>query len=259
MAGYRIEAFPRSRRIIVDTGEAAGRRHPVHGLIEVDITRTVEILDGMTTPPSLTSCVAASIGLAVGQVPEVHAVRDLRNRLVIFDDVDINVMIEVELEGRSFPMNHVIRSCNTKSVVEIDNELRAIKADPGSSATMSLEGAAALYFRLPRYLRSRLVGLLHRLPHKQRQLAGTVGISSVGMFGKGGGWGIGFPVQTLSIIVGGTVVRPAFINGALEPRTFLHLSFTFDHDIVDGAPAARFVANARRLLEAGSALTDYPG
>ena len=225
MAGYRIEAFPRSRRIIVDTGEAAGRRHPVHGLIEVDITRTVEILDGMTTPPSLTSCVAASIGLAVGQVPEVHAVRDLRNRLVIFDDVDI--------------------------------ELRAIKADPGSSPTMSLEGVAALYFRLPRYLRTRLVGLLHRLPHKQRQLAGTVGISSVGMFGKGGGWGIGFPVQTLSIIVGGTVVRPAFINGALEPRTFLHLSFTFDHDIVDGAPAARFVANARRLLEAGSALTDY--
>ena len=257
MAGYRIEAFPRSRRIVVDTGVAAGRRHPVHGLGESDISRTGEILDGMSTPPSLTSCVASAIGLAVGRVREVHAVRDLRNRLVIFDDVDINVLIEVELDGRSFPMNHVIRSCNTKSEVEIDNELRAIKADPGSSATMNLEGAAAFYFRLPRFVRSRLVGLLHRLPHKQRQLAGTVGISSVGMFGKGGGWGIGFTVQTLSIIVGGTVVRPAFVDGAVEPRTFLHLSFTFDHDIVDGAPAARFVADARRLLEAGSALTDH--
>lgn len=83
---------------------------------------------------------------------------------------------------------------------------------------------------------------------------GTVGISSVGMFGRGGGWGIGFSVQTLTIIVGGVAERPAVVNGDIVARTVLDLSLAFDHDVVDGAPAARFVAKLKAILESCAVL-----
>lgn len=256
MSGYRTERFPKSRRIVVDTGRAARRRHPIHGLIEVDITRAYTKMAETESPPSLTSFVVASTGRAVEAVPHVHALRDLRGRLIIFEDVDINVMIEVELEGRSFPMNHVIRQCNTRTAADIDREIRTIKQLPQSSPTMDMSAKAVTFLRLPAFIRHRLVGLLHRLPHQQRELAGTVGISSVGMFGKGGGWGIGFSVQTLNMIVGGVVERPGLVDGQILPRTYLDLSLTFDHDVVDGAPAARFVSTLRQILESAEVLAE---
>ena len=254
MSGYRLEPFPKSRRIVVDAGRAATRRHTVFGLIEVDVSPALDHLDGLAIRPSLTSFVVASTAQAVAEVPEVHALRDLRGRVIIFDDVDINVMIETDLEGRSFPMNHVVRRCNTRSLAEIDTELKAVKLDPRSSPTMDLEKRAKVFLRLPGFIRHRLVGLLHRLPHRQREGVGTVGISSVGMFGAGGGWGLGFSVQTLTMIIGGVVQRPGLVNGEVVPRRYLDLSLAFDHDLVDGAPAARFVARLRDILESAAVL-----
>jgi pyruvate/2-oxoglutarate dehydrogenase complex dihydrolipoamide acyltransferase (E2) component len=254
MSGHRDEPFPKSRRIVVDSGAAARNRHTVYGLIEVDITEATSVLAGLDPKPSLTSYVVASTGTAVEAVPYVHALRNLRQRLIIFDDVDVNVMIEVELEGRSFPMNHVIRRANQKSLIQIDDEIRAVKLSPETSPTMGLSRQATLFLRLPGFVRHRLIGLLHRLPERQRDLVGTVGISSVGMFGRGGGWGIGFSVQTLTMIVGGVAEKPAVVNGEIVARTFLDLSLAFDHDVVDGAPAARFVAKLKEILESGAVL-----
>jgi pyruvate/2-oxoglutarate dehydrogenase complex dihydrolipoamide acyltransferase (E2) component len=36
------------------------------------------------------------------------------------------------------------------------------------------------------------------------------------------------------------------VEGRIEPRQILNLTVVFDHDVIDGAPAARF---ARRLVE----------
>lgn len=256
MSGQRSEPFPPSRRIVIDAGKAARRRHTVVGLIEVDITDAQARLEELEPRPSLTAFVVASTGRAVDVVPIVHAVRSVRNQLVFFDDVDINVMIEVELEGSSFPMNHVIRACNRKRLTDIDGELRAVKADPNSSPTLRLADQASLFLRLPGFIRHRMVSLLRRLPNRQRSLAGTVGISSVGMFGDGGGWGIGFSVHTLNIIVGGIVDRPGLVSGQVVPRRYLNLTLMFDHDLVDGAPAARFTAELRRILESGDVVED---
>ncbi len=254
MSGFRTLPFPRSRRIIVDTGRAARYRHPIHGLFEADITEPLERLRGAGSGPSLTSYVVTSLGRAVAGQPEVHALRDLRGRLVIFDAVDINVMVEVELEGRSFPLNHVVRECHQRTLGSIDEELRSIRRSPTDSPTFLLADSARLFLLLPGFLRARLVRLLRRLPHRQRDLAGTVGVSSVGMYGRGGGWGIGFTVHTLNVLVGGLVERPGLVDGEVLPRTFLQLTLTFDHDIVDGGPAARFAERLREILESGQVI-----
>lgn len=244
-----MRRFPRSRRFVVDIGRAAGRRHGVYALFEVDVTDVRPRLKEAGI--SITSFVVATLGRAVAADPRVHGVRDLLNRVVEFDEVDINCSIEAELEGRSFPMNHVIRDAGRRSAADIDAEIRRVAADPHASPTMAMAPTARWLSLLPGFVLSRLLGLLHRMPATQKRLMGTVGVSSVGMFGKGGGWGIPFVVQTLGILVGGMVDRPGFVDGNVVPRQFLQITAAVDHDLIDGAPMARFLAEFRRMMEAG--------
>ena len=88
-------------------------------------------------------------------------------------------------------------------------------------------------------------------------MGGTVGITAVGMFGEGhGGWGI-FPMNhTLGLVVGSIAWKPAVVEGRIEPREILNLTVVFDHDVIDGAPAARFVHRLVELIESGAGLEE---
>jgi pyruvate/2-oxoglutarate dehydrogenase complex dihydrolipoamide acyltransferase (E2) component len=77
---------------------------------------------------------------------------------------------------------------------------------------------------------------------------------AIGMLGPGGGWGIPIAPPTLMITVGGIATKPRYLNGQLEPRELLELIIFFDHDIVDGAPAARFARRLAELVEAAEGL-----
>jgi pyruvate dehydrogenase E2 component (dihydrolipoamide acetyltransferase) len=48
--------------------------------------------------------------------------------------------------------------------------------------------------------------------------------------------------------------RPAVIEGAIVPRLLMVLSLTFDHRVVDGAPAAAFLTEVVGLLEEPASL-----
>jgi pyruvate/2-oxoglutarate dehydrogenase complex dihydrolipoamide acyltransferase (E2) component len=101
-------------------------------------------------------------------------------------------------------------------------------------------------------------------------MQGTTMLTSVGMFGRssdgsatataagGGGYGIGFlTVHTVGMTVGGIARRPAVTDdGRVEAREFLNLTLSFDHDIVDGAPAARFIRRLVEIIEAAAVLDE---
>jgi pyruvate/2-oxoglutarate dehydrogenase complex dihydrolipoamide acyltransferase (E2) component len=74
------------------------------------------------------------------------------------------------------------------------------------------------------------------------------------MFGEGGGWAITMPIYTLGVTLGGIVHRPEWVDGRLEARDYLCVTLSFDHDIVDGGPAARFTQHFKELLESGHGL-----
>ncbi|MBU4253236.1 MAG: 2-oxo acid dehydrogenase subunit E2 [Acidobacteria bacterium] len=57
------------------------------------------------------------------------------------------------------------------------------------------------------------------------------------------------PNFTLNIGVGGISKKPGVHQGEIAIREYLDLTISIDHDVVDGAPAARFVQNFRTLLE----------
>ena len=79
-------------------------------------------------------------------------------------------------------------------------------------------------------------------------------MSAVGMFGEGGGWGIGTSVHTVSVLVGGIARKPGLVDDSVEPREFLSVTVAVDHDVVDGAPAARFLAAFREQVESGAGI-----
>ena len=107
--------------------------------------------------------------------------------------------------------------------------------------------------RLPRFVRLLFFRILKLNPSRFKQLAGTVVVTSVGMFGRGGGWGIGFlPTHNLGITVGGISQKPGVKDGDILVRDFLNLTISFDHDIIDGAPAARFANTLTGIIESGA-------
>ena len=243
------------RRVIVDIGAASSRRHAIPAWFSADVTEVWEELQRRGRP-SMTVYVAGTLARAVNRHPRMHAVRDLRRRLVVFDDVDVNISVEVEADGQPFPMNHVLRSAQSRTLDDLHDEVQAVKTDPRQSPTSGLGAPLRAYLALPAPLRSRLLGSIRRFPDRQKALMGTVGLTSVGMYGSGGGLGLPFLVHTLDVLVGGLETRPGYdAHGTLEPRRHLWIAAQADHDLVDGAPVARFLADFRNHLEAGQALS----
>ncbi len=57
------------------------------------------------------------------------------------------------------------------------------------------------------------------------------------------------PPQTAIMGMGRARLRPAVVKGVMEPRMLLVLSLTFDHRVLDGAPAAAFLTEVVGMLE----------
>jgi pyruvate/2-oxoglutarate dehydrogenase complex dihydrolipoamide acyltransferase (E2) component len=109
---------------------------------------------------------------------------------------------------------------------------------------------------VPGFIRSLLWHIWLGTPYWRKRLTGTVGFSALSMFGKGTGWGIPVSTYSLSITMGTIGQKPALIDGKLETREFLDLTASFDHDVVDGAPASRFITQFKELIENGYGLRE---
>ena len=57
------------------------------------------------------------------------------------------------------------------------------------------------------------------------------------------------------ITVGGIATKPRYVDGELEPRELLDLTISVDHEVVDGAPAARFARRLAVLVEQAAGLS----
>jgi len=254
---YTILPFPRSRQVVVDAGRLGAGRPLIFGLLEFDVTqartyiREHKAATGETL--SFTAFVVTCLAQAIALDPSVQAYRDWRNRLIIFYDIDIVTMIEAEHNGVAIP--HIIRSANRKSFRQIHDEIRMVQSSPARSPQRGR--LAKLGEWAPWFLRRPFYWAIRKNPIWFKRNAGTVILTSVGMFGQGAGWGLGFlPMHTLGITIGGMAERPALENGQLVTRDYLSITITTDHDIVDGAPTARFAQRFKDLVEQGYGLPE---
>ena len=254
---YQVRPFLKIRRAYIHNFEAARRKHVIHGLVEVDITevrRSLVDLEARGKDISFTAVVMHAVARAVDADRIMHAYRR-GNQLILFDDVDINTQIEVATEGQKIVKPLLVRAAHRKSIEELTAEIRAAQGPPDPEAVKRYRATVA-FLNIPRPLRSLAWRAAMSNPILFKRMGGTVGLSSVGMFGAGGGWGIPIAPPTLMITVGGIATKPRYVDGDLEPRELLDLTISVDHVVVDGATAARFTRRLTELLQHPIVLAD---
>jgi pyruvate/2-oxoglutarate dehydrogenase complex dihydrolipoamide acyltransferase (E2) component len=237
----------------IDYMEEARRKHTIHGLFEVDVTRVRSYLRDYKARTgealSFTGFIATCVARAVDQNKRLHAYRNWRNQLVLFDEVDVNIIVEREASDTRMGTPYVIRAANTKTFRQVHQEIRAAQATP-AKAFKRVGG----YRFIPTFIQRLFWRILLHNPHWMKRIAGTVSITAVGMFGKGAGWGLPISGYTLTVTLGGMAEKPGVFDGYIEIREYLSVTITVDHDIVDGAPAARFIQQLKELIESGYGL-----
>lgn len=255
---FTTRPFPRERHDVVDALAIGVRRHIVHALLELDVTRARQIIRDREAAAgeriSFTAFVVASLARALDADRRLQAYRDWRGRLVVFDDVDVVTLVEPQAGSVAIP--HVVRAANRRTVQDIHHEIRRIQSEPAASAQRS-GWLARLSPFVPGLLRRAFLRVLRRQPGWLKRHAGTVLVTAVGMFGTGTAWGVGIvPLHTLALTVGGITRKPGVVGDRVEVREFLALTASFDHDVVDGAPAARFARTLREIVEGADVLQD---
>lgn len=252
--GSTVRPFPPSRRLVTAAVRAGRRIVPMHGLLEVDITRARRLLAEVDPPLSLTAFVVASLGRAAAAHPQVHAYRDWRGRLVQHRHVDVQTLIEVPTTDGPFGLVHVVRDADIRSVAEISAELRAVKADPGSTTTgRLLNTVAPILGRIPGLYRMMFAAMSRS--RRVHAASGTVQVTALGMFAGGGGFAIAPPtLASVVVVVGGLSKRPCAVGDRIELREVLDLTVTVDHNVVDGTPATRFAADLRSFMQTAAVL-----
>jgi len=261
---HRIVRFPESRQFTLDVGRIGARKHHIKALVEVDVTDSRKKIRSKRNESgdlvTFTSWALSCIARAVTDHPQVHALRSGRNRLVIFDEVDISLAVEKMVDGHLVPIPLVIRNAGGKSLSAIGEEIEHAKQTHiADSDDYVLESGrknafAGLFAILPQWI--RLIGwkILLANPFRVKRLMGTVRFTSVGMMGRVPGWAVPYGIHPLCFTLGSVIKKPGVVGDDIAIREFLEMTILIDHDAVDGAPAARFVAALTRLMESGYGL-----
>jgi pyruvate/2-oxoglutarate dehydrogenase complex dihydrolipoamide acyltransferase (E2) component len=257
---YQLVPFPKVRRALIDAIQVAQRKRLVHGLIEVDVTKAHAFIHAYKARTgeslSFTAFIIACLARALDENKYMHAYRQGRKRLIIFDEVDVGTIIESEAGHYKLPIPYVIRAANHKSIREIHEEIRRVQ-QARSREEDSLINLAKLYPHVPGFVGKFFWRLLEGHPKLKKRWTGTCGVTSLGMFGKGSGWGLPLTNYVLNITLGGIAQKPGVVDGRIELREYLCITVSIDHDLIDGAPATRFVSRFKDQIEQGYGLETF--
>ncbi len=252
-ARYTEEPFPGIRRATIGLLNAARRKNMIHSLVELDITASRRNLRKTKRTQkkylSMTGYIIQCVSRAVEQNRMMHAYRDRRDKLILFEEVDVSTTIERKISGRNEVVALIIRETNLKSVEEISCELRNEKKKEVRES--EVYRSMRRFLLIPSWFRQLIFRVLDRSPQMMKKRAGTIMVTSANMVGKGAGWGVPIATHTLNVTIGGIAERVVERDNGFETREFLCLTLSFDHDIIDGAPAARFVRDLKKIIESG--------
>ena len=256
---YEVINFPKDRKMVIDIMEEGIKKHYIKGLVEFDVTIGREMLKKYKLKHrkklSFTGWILKCIGKAASEHKAVHALKKGKKKLYLFDDVDISIVVEKTVKGEKIPLPVIIRKTNEKTLEEITNEIKSAQSEEvDDDVLLGLEKEEKfkrLFTSLPKFLRKFTYWRFGRNPLLLKDFGGTINLTAVGMFGDISGWGIPIGVSALMIALGSITKKPGVVEDRIEIRKVLHATMMFDHDIIDGAPAMRFVGKLKGLIESG--------
>ena len=164
--------------------------------------------------------IVKACALALGRYPRINASYEDEG-IVIHPNINIGVAVAVE-DGLILP---VIRGCEQLSLLEISRAAHRLvaKSSRGGFTSDELSGA-------------------------------TFSISNMGMLGIEHFAAVIVPPQAAILAVSAIKDRPVVRNGQLAVGKTMMMTGSFDHRIVDGVVAGRFLQELKRFLENPSSL-----
>lgn len=182
-------------------------RADVHELLA--LLATINVGRAERDKVSITAAVVKAVAASLKERPRLNATLE-GDSILLWTDINVGVAVALE-EGLIVP---VVKNADTKGIAQVSREIRSL----------------ARRARKNRLLPDEVSG-------------GTFTVTSVGSY-RSVDWFTPIINQPEAAILGvGRIIDDVVaVDGAPAVRSTMGLSLTFDHRIVDGAPAAEFLA-----------------
>lgn len=186
-------------------------------MTEVDASRLIHLKQEHATDnpsPSITELLIPMVARALKLHPEVNAVFE-ENQIKIVNNINVAVAIDTP-DGLKVP---VIQDADKQTLRGIVTTLRGLisRAESGQLAISDMAG-------------------------------GTFTISNLGMFGVEGFTPILNPPQCAILGVGSINEKPIVAAGQVSIGKMMTLSLSFDHRVMDGVTAAKFLLTLKKTV-----------
>jgi pyruvate/2-oxoglutarate dehydrogenase complex dihydrolipoamide acyltransferase (E2) component len=251
--GYRSEKLSFYRKMVI-ASVRQNKNTAIHCVTEIDITQPRSMIKEYFEEKQIQLSFTAFITYCLAQTLKVHPEFNSflkGNRIVYLDDISINVLVERTFEKESVPEPLVIAMAQSKTLLDIHHEIRNAQNLPAKNMG-DLTGSTWINL-IPGFLLKPFVKLADSNV-KMAKKYGKVAITAVGMFSKTATWVIPHGTSTVLLTVGSISERTVSAAEGFQNREFLHLTASFDHEIIDGAPAARFMQDFTTNIEQGLGL-----
>ncbi|GAA3193620.1 dihydrolipoamide acetyltransferase family protein [Rhodococcus baikonurensis] len=202
---------------------ASVRAPQANVFLTVDVTPSMELLGRLRSSDAFTglsltplTLAAKSMVTAIAAHPTVNAHWDeTRGDAVVDDHVNLGIAVASE-HGLSVPN---IKSAETLSLVQLARAVTELTVAARAGVTD-----------------------VHHLT------GGTITITNVGIFGVDGGVPLLNPGEAVILCLGAVSERPWVIERKIEVRSVVTLTLTFDHRVLSGEQAARFLSFVAEML-----------
>jgi len=181
--------------------------------MEVDMTAVAKFRE--ENQVSYTDIIVKAVAKALLENVAVNSTLD-GEQIKLFEDINIGVAVATE-RGLVVP---VVHNADKKSLKEISSTLNDL-----------IEKTRA-----------------NRLS-KEELSGGTFTITNLGMFGVEIFTPIINPPEAAILGVGKIIEKPIVVNKEITVRPMMYFSLSYDHRILDGAPAAQFLQKVKQYLE----------
>jgi len=261
MNAYQYQSIPPSRIATFDIFSIGLSKHHVVVLLELDVTESstkLKILKSKGIKISFTAWLIKVISKALEQHREAAAYLYNKRNLIIFNDINISILVEKKLKNAKVPMPLVIEKTSEKSAAVITKIIEDAKnqslTDKDIVLNQRTKAYESIYYYLPGFIRRMIWRFLLSHPNIAYKNMGNVVVTSLGMMGKLNGWFIQKSVHPLSFGVGAIIKKPVVLNNEITIRDILNITILMDHDVIDGAPMVRFINDLAHLIENGAEL-----
>ncbi|MFF2857505.1 dihydrolipoamide acetyltransferase family protein [Peribacillus sp. NPDC058002] len=168
-----------------------------------------------STKLTITDFVAKAVVLSLKEHPKMNSAY-IEDNIILYEQIHLGLAVALE-KGLVVPVIRNAENCTLRQLSKKGKEL-ARSARDGQLPIEDMQGSTFTISNLGAY------GVEHFTPILNTPETGLLGIGSA-------------------------YDTPRYIGEELEKRTILPLSLTFDHRVLDGAPAAAFLQTLKRYLE----------